>query len=96
VITAGRLRLETGGRPIHVHAEERGIEVHVDRPLGWLGSVATIRRSWRSLAAVPGAGEVHRRLTPSAPPLSLRLGSLPAIRLHPDPGPIGRWMIGRL
>lgn len=89
----GRLEAMSDGRPIHVRADEAGIEVHVTQPLR---SARSIRGTVRALGEHRALRDAIDGIVASPTPVSVRLGSLPPVRLHPDPGLAGRWLRRRL
>lgn len=85
----GRLRARAGDRPINVTAGEAGIEVHVPRPFT---TARSIRAASRAVGRHAGLRRALERIAEHPVPVHVRLSRLPPIRLHPDPGPVGRWL----
>ena len=85
----GRLRVRAGDRPIDVTAGEDGIDVHVPRPFT---TARAIRAASRAVGHHAGLRRALDRVAEHPVPVRVRLSRLPPIRLHPDPGPIGRWL----
>ena len=70
-------------------ATEEGIDVHVPRPFA---SAGPIREAWRAIGRHPRLRQALDRVAESPVPVRVRLSRLPPIRLHPDPGVMGRWL----